>query len=99
MRYTKQTLETLKIKIDKDFYDYINDYITQIEAFGHEFESVEISEEKNEAETFVYYFKYNNETFETKEEIELFTRDDDSQPNNSYSIYFGSLTIYETRYT
>ena len=94
MRYNKEKLSELK-KENKDFYDYIMEYVDQIEALHATFLEVEIPALKNGIETHVYYFDIKDDF---KEDKEILNRDDDSQPHNSYRIYFGSLIVYETRF-
>jgi len=91
-----ETKESIKKNYEKDFADYILDYISEVETLGAIFIGAELGANDGDIEHHIFQFSISENFIENKE---ILNRDDDSQPHNSYRIYFGDLFIYETRYT
>jgi hypothetical protein len=82
-------------KDNEDFLQYLMEYITEIEALGAEFE--EFNCVINDGyEHHIYYFKLKD-NFKLDKNI-IYRDDENSQPDNTYTIFMGDLFIFETRY-
>ena len=94
MRYTKETLKEF-LKDNIDYYNYIIEYIEEVEKLNAKFKYIALEEDINDENHSIFVFEVDESFNENKE---LLNRDDDSQPHNTYRIFFGDLFIYETRY-
>ena len=87
--------EEINETFDKDFSEYLIEYIEEIEALGAKFKYLDTPFKSEDEEHHIFAFEID-EKFKVDKSI--LNRDDDSQPHNSYRIYFGSLFVYETRF-
>ena len=93
---------------EKDFREYVEEYIERVEkAFNNKIKFKDFSQTITDyTEHHIFEFEIDTKAIcdgdkeynLTKEQIEILTEDDDSQPKNQYRIYINSLYIYSTRY-